>query len=333
MLSIIVPVYNVQAYIIRCLESLDRQTVDDLEIIIVNDGTTDNSAIVCEEFIKDKPKFKLYHKKNGGLMSAWMYGVEQSTGDYIGFVDSDDYVSDDMFQRLYGTAENLNVDIVMCDRFDVINEVEYPSNSSCVSPGLYQNENMAVIYENILPKFNGSHITNARWNKVFRRNMIVENMKYCLHRSKVLEDRFIVPSAIFSAKSFYYLNEPLYFYMHRAGSNHSMAVNTLQKSFELLDLMQHQALVDKNYNQKYLDLLERANLNYIRLLIMRNFAGNGNNQERVPLAKALLNDFRYQNLVNKWNSDLTGKLGQFVRFSFYFKNVKLFVFICSKFIH
>ena len=100
MLSIIVPVYNVEKYIGKCIESIVNQTYKDLEIILVDDGSTDNSGKICDEWARKDKRIKVIHKKNGGLSDARNAGLDICTGDYIGFVDSDDYIELNMYEDL-----------------------------------------------------------------------------------------------------------------------------------------------------------------------------------------------------------------------------------------
>lgn len=328
-ISIIVPVYKVEKYLVRCIDSILNQTYKDFELILVDDGSPDNCGDICDEYSKKDNRITVIHKENGGLMSAWMAGVEKVTGDYIGFVDSDDYVDVDMFEKLYQKAKEYNADIVMCDRYDVHGEKINIVNCKCIKPGFYQNEQMDEIYENILPKFSGEHITNARWNKIFKTELFLSNTKYCEHRSRICEDRFITPSCMFGAKSFYYLNEPLYYYVNREGSNHSMPSPKLQDALELLYNVQCQMLKDYGLYDKYGVLLERANLNYLRLLLSRNFAGKGDKKLRKELAKRVLQSKEYKYCVKKHKKDLVDKAGLAVKLAFTLKNPSLFVFIFS----
>ena len=287
LLSIVVPVYNVKDYLVKCLDSIHKQAFKDYEVIVVDDGSTDGSSDLIDEFCKDKEKFFVYHKPNGGLMSAWMEGVKHTQGQYLGFVDSDDYIHPQMYEKLMNKALENDCDIVMCDRYDVHGDKQI-IGSSCIHPGLYAGSQMDEIYQKTLPTFGGAHITNARWNKIFRRDLFIDNTKYCEHLSRICEDRFITPSCMFSAASFYYLNEPLYYYVFRSGSNHSKASEKLQDTMELLFTMQKQMLKDKGKFEQYGKYAERANLNYLRLMIQRNFSGDGDYTIRKKLATRIL---------------------------------------------
>ena len=111
MVSIIIPVYNVEKYIVECLESVVNQTYENLEIILVNDGSTDNSKEICLEYAQRDQRIKLYSKENGGLSSARNYGLSKVTGNYVFFLDSDDYLVTDTIENLLNMLINTNADV------------------------------------------------------------------------------------------------------------------------------------------------------------------------------------------------------------------------------
>ncbi len=341
LLSIIVPVYNVKDYVIKCLESIYLQTLHDYEVIVVDDGSTDGSGELVDKYCRDKKQFHVFHEPNGGLMSAWMGGVEHATGDYIGFVDSDDYVHETMFQKLTDIAVEHNCDIVMCDHYSVGQTATVRGHH--IRPGLYTGEQMEEINQVSLPRFIDPYFMNARWAKVFKREIILINTKYCEHRSRLIEDRFITPACLFSAKSFYYLNEPLYYYVARPGSNWRHSSTDLQDAFELLTATQKQMLKDKGLFEKYGNLVDRANLHYLQVMIIRNFSGGKwikNRKvvfERWKMAKRILKSQYYRACVHAYRNDLTGINGFLIIMSFKINGPLLFVFIfsssCAKLIH
>lgn len=113
--SVIVPCYNVEKYIGECLDSLKKQTLGSIEFLLINDGSTDSTGEIIDQFAeKYSPKFKAFHKPNGGLSDARNYGIDRATGEYIGFVDSDDWVDETMFEEMYEKADSTNSEIVVC---------------------------------------------------------------------------------------------------------------------------------------------------------------------------------------------------------------------------
>ena len=114
--SIIVPVYNVENYLEKCLNSLVAQTLQEIEIVVVNDGSTDNSQAIIQDFQSRFPdKIKTFQKQNGGLSDARNFGLKHSSGEFIGFVDSDDYVSETMFEEMYTLAKVHQAQMVICN--------------------------------------------------------------------------------------------------------------------------------------------------------------------------------------------------------------------------
>lgn len=111
MISVIIPVYNVEAYINRCVESIVAQTYTNMEIILVDDGSSDNSGSICDDWAKKDSRIKVIHKINGGLSDARNAGIEIATGDYLGFVDGDDWIAENMYQSLLETIEGFNVSV------------------------------------------------------------------------------------------------------------------------------------------------------------------------------------------------------------------------------
>ena len=113
--SVIVPVYNVEKYLKQCLDSIVDQTLEDLEIVLVDDGSVDSSGTICDEYAKEHSNIRVIHKLNGGLGSARNEGMRKARGKYIGFVDSDDYVSEKMYETLWNLAETNEADCAYCE--------------------------------------------------------------------------------------------------------------------------------------------------------------------------------------------------------------------------
>ena len=111
-ISVIVPIYNVENYLRRCVDSILKSTYENLEIILVDDGSTDECPTICDDYAKKDPRIKVIHKKNGGLSDARNKGLDIATGEYISFIDSDDYIESSMFQRIFEAISTKDVDLV-----------------------------------------------------------------------------------------------------------------------------------------------------------------------------------------------------------------------------
>ena len=155
--SVIVPVYNVEKYIERCIKTLITQTLSDIEIIFVDDGSKDNSKKIIEKYLKLYPnKLKYLYKENGGLSSARNYGIPYAKGEYIAFLDSDDYIEPTMYEEMYNTAQKEKSDMVECDFI-----WEYPNK---------QVYDCGVIYNGKKDALEKARV--VAWNKLIKRDII-----------------------------------------------------------------------------------------------------------------------------------------------------------------
>lgn len=126
LVSILVPVYNVELYLRQCLDSLKKQSLTDIEIICVNDGSTDGSLDILNDYASTDNRIKIINKRNGGLPSARNAGLDAATGEYVGFVDGDDFVEPDMFKKLYLAAKHEKADIVVCGANCISDDLRVP---------------------------------------------------------------------------------------------------------------------------------------------------------------------------------------------------------------
>ncbi len=172
--SIIIPVYNAEKYLTRCLDSVMAQTFKDIEIICVNDGSTDNSPQILEDYAKKDNRIKVIYKKNGGLVSARKAGVVAAKGDYVGYVDSDDWIEPDMYERLYEKIQRFGCDIVASGIFRQFSESTVKVINT-IAQGLYNKDR---IQKEILPQmlYNGIYyqmgVRPNLVNKLFRREVL-----------------------------------------------------------------------------------------------------------------------------------------------------------------
>ena len=199
--SIIVPVYNVQSYLLRCLNSLKRQYYKNIEIIIIDDGSTDESGKICDEFAKKEKRATVFHKKNGGLSDARNYGLAKSKGKLIAFVDSDDYVEDDYVDKLVNALKRDESDIAVCgyDRMRPKNEVV--SGFEATRYCLIRQNNIDIV----------------AWNKLYKKELFDDN-KVLFPKGEKHEDLLTMYKIISRANKVSYLGDTLYHYEERDGS-------------------------------------------------------------------------------------------------------------------
>ena len=246
-ISIIVPVYNTSKYLEKCLYSLMNQTIKNIEIIVVNDGSTDNSLEIINKIAKEDERIKVYNKKNGGVSSARNYGIEKSTGKYIGFVDSDDYVREDMYEILKKNLEDNSVDMSICRWYLVENEIKRECN--------FKTENIVLNSEDAINVLlSHSSFDNFVVTKLYKRELF-DNIRF--DEGKLLEDLLIMYKLINKSKLISLCSEPLYYYVQRNNSS----TNNLNK--ELDEKCFDAFVVRKNDLQKmYPKLNKKINSNY-----------------------------------------------------------------------
>lgn len=253
--SIVVPVYNVEDYIERCVNSILIQTLEDFELILVNDGSTDNSGDICENYAMKDSRIKVIHKENCGLSDARNAGIDISTGDYIGFVDSDDYVEDNMYELLYRACIDNNINLSMCGRFDVYGQEKIPAFTLDESK-IWTSE-QAI--ENLLMTNN---IDSSTCDKLFR-GMLFENTRF--PEGKYNEDIFIVPNIIHEAKIMIHIGEAKYNYCHREGS-----ITSESFSMKKLDLLEANEALNVLIDSCYPEMRPLADSFYYHSVVFLN---------------------------------------------------------------
>ena len=256
--SIIVPVYNVENYVEKCLQSLVNQTLDGIEIIVVNDGSNDKSKEIIQNFMKENIASNIIYveKENGGLSDARNYGMKYAKGEYIAFLDSDDYVENTIYEKMYNKAISENADYVECDFYWV-----YPNK---------RREDRGFRYTNKKEMF--VHARVVAWNKLIKRDTIKEKFPYGMHYEDVEFFYKLLPNIT----KFAFVEEPLIYYIQRENSLvNKQGIETAQ-IFEVLDN------VIKYYKEKdlYNIYKEEIEYTYTRLLLCSSLKRIKNIQDK-----------------------------------------------------
>ena len=214
-LSVIVPVYNVEKYLSECVDSLLNQTLMDMEIILVDDGSKDSSGAICDHYAAENPgKVKCLHIDNGGQGRARNFALPMAQGEHLGFVDSDDWVLPDMYEKLCSRADETGADIVTCDFLECFDD-----GTEREVPGAFQDHPLS---------FAGSCC-----NKVFRASL-VKGLRFPEERLWY-EDFYFSAVMLIRAKDTEYLRKPLYIY--RRGQPSTMHNNNAAKNLDMIRIM------------------------------------------------------------------------------------------------
>lgn len=211
-ISIIVPVYNVEKYLKRCIDSILNQTFKEFELILVNDGSTDNCGKICDMYKGKDKRVKVIHKKNAGLSSARNVGLDLAKGKYIAFVDSDDYINKNMYEILYSNLIKTDADISICNFQDVNDNSIININQSI--------DNYEYLIFNNIQALNKLYLGNnvnivVAWNKLYKKDLF-EDLRY--DEGRIHEDEFIIHKLLYKSKKILYTNAELYYYLKRQGS-------------------------------------------------------------------------------------------------------------------
>lgn len=242
-ISIIVPVYNVEDYIEDCLYSLLNQTFKNIEIILINDGSTDSSGEICDKFARNYSNIKVVHKENGGLSDARNKGLDIATGDYIGFVDSDDIISQNMYETLYNLCNKYNADVVSCgiytfreDKFNLCND----TNENISLERCYYNEDI------IKANYRGEFSSVSSCNKLYRKELF-GNIRF--PKGRVYEDVSTTYKIYLKSNLVVETDDQLYFYRNRDGSITHRKFS--EKRFDIVPMYKEQY---ENMNDKFPDI-------------------------------------------------------------------------------
>jgi glycosyltransferase involved in cell wall biosynthesis len=257
LISIIIPVYNMEKYLDRCLHSVLNQTYENLEIILVDDGSTDNSPNMCDNYALKDGRIKVVHKENGGLSDARNAGIRIATGDYIGYVDSDDWIEPNMYECMYKACAGNNAQLAVCRYFREYDDKTVNDGTSKVE--IFSRDEILNIY---ITDKDGYMVYNSVWSKLFKREL-VEGMLF--PKGKNSEDIMYTTRAFCKLDKAAYIDTCLYHYVIDRKDS-IMNVDKTQRMFrdELPFWQEHIKCIRENVSDYMADLA--AYYYYRRLL-------------------------------------------------------------------
>lgn len=261
LISVIIPIYNVEKYLSRCINSVIAQTYKNLEIILVNDGSFDSSGIICDEFALKDSRIKVIHKKNGGLSDARNVGINIANGFYFTFIDSDDWVSNDFLEKLYNLCINYNAEISICDF------VETKTTNTFLSD---LKNNQVIQYTNIESLYQLTKYSKTQFGivcgKLYHKKLF-DNVRFPV--GKIHEDEFVSYILIYNANKIVYIDRKMYYYFMR---NESITRNNfnIRNKLNALEAFQERASFYKNINEFELYEIHLRKMMYLYTLIYKN---------------------------------------------------------------
>ena len=206
MISVIIPIYNVEKYIRKCFESLLKQTYKDLQIIVVNDGSKDNSINIINEYIDKFKCIEIINQENMGVSIARNNGLKYAKGEYTLYIDPDDFIDEKMIETMYKSAVGNNSDIVLCGYY-----LYYQSTEKKIKVEYDLNSNKVYSNEKIIDMMLRHEIQGQLWNKLFKTKVLIEN-NFTMEKGRAIEDVFPVFKIVCNVKRISYVDEILYYY-------------------------------------------------------------------------------------------------------------------------
>ncbi|MFW5847755.1 MAG: glycosyltransferase [bacterium] len=338
LISVIVPVYNVEKYLHKCIDSILAQRYTDFELLLINDGSTDTSGNICDDYAQKDSRVKVFHKQNGGVSSARNFGLDNAQGEWIGFVDSDDWIESEMYNFLITKAQESNFDIVACNYNKVFDDIIIPRPAIEKSPLIRENEQIKwFILDALYPKYDLliNNITievRAIWHKIFRKDIIHKSHIRFNENMKISEDALFNLQCFQQAQSVAFFNEYLY--------NYRIIEQSATRGFDchideqiIFNLTQFyntikEGLVDHDYQS----VLVLRTLEYLKVLFQKNLFHPSNNmsfnEKKDTLAKVLKSE-TYISILNLKPSKLKLSFKQYIEL-FLLKNKLISIYYYLK---
>lgn len=230
LISIIIPIYNVEKYLRHCVDSVLNQTYENIEVILVDDGSPDKCGEICDEYAEKDERIRVIHKENGGLSDARNAGLAIATGEYVAFVDSDDYIEKDMYEKLYEAIRKANADMSICNfKYVGENGIDYFDNSDLPIKDNVLSGKDILLNELFEPKW---HYWVVAWNKLYKRELF-NDIHYPIGR--IHEDEFVIHEILFKCRKVSCISKMLYNYVQRENSIVNQSYNI--KRLDYIDAM------------------------------------------------------------------------------------------------
>lgn len=274
-ISVIIPIYNVEKYLARCLDSLVKQTMQDIEFILVNDGSTDNSKYIAKQYLEKYPgKIKYLQKENGGLSDARNFGLKYAKGEYIAFLDSDDYVQKEMYENMYEIAKKNNSDMVECNFI-----WEYPNKKIEDIGSRYTNKNEAIVRARVVA-----------WNKLIKRQKI-EEAKIEFPKGLRYEDvEFFYKLVPYLDKISFDTNCYIHYIQRETSISNTQNIKT-KDIFEVLENVINY-YKERNIYEEYKDELEYIYVRYLLCSSLKRMCKIKNKEDRNKLLYKTYNNIQ-----------------------------------------
>lgn len=301
--SIVVPIYNVEKYINRCINSIVNQTYTNLQIILVDDGSLDNCGKIADEYAKKDSRIDVIHKKNGGLSDARNFGVKKITGDFTLFVDSDDWLDKNMVETMVSTINEFNADVVQVAFYYTYKD------HLLYDDRFYKEDSEPVIYNNnelMKELVINNKVKNFAWGKLYKSSLIKD---IPFKKGVLFEDVFWAHNVMKNVNKYVIIHKPLCYYLQREDS---IVSNYSIKNLDILKgLKERHKFIESNYKgltDKSLNLILRTSILHYNLLVM-NSSKDKKGIYRKEIRKYILENYKdLKKSINDKEEDLKNQL-------------------------
>lgn len=279
LVSIIVPIYKAEDYLPKCLDSLLAQTLPNIEILLINDGSPDKSGELCDEYSQKDSRIRVFHKENGGVSSARQYGMDNALGEYFIHVDPDDWVEPNMLKELYKRAKETFADMVICDYW-----IEYNYKRK-----IYKKEEPSNLSSNIVLRELFFSLSNSCWNKLIKLSTYRRlNIKFPLELTRG-EDMYVNIALLKENIKVAYLPQAFYHYTQNVNTHSIMRNYSIESFYQ--DLKMKEKISELMQGHKFYDICENS--------MVSNLLGNAFNGGKLSSIEFKQLMFSYRNVILK----------------------------------
>lgn len=311
LISVIIPIYNSEPYLKRCIESVLKQTYKKLEIILVNDGSTDHCGGICDEYASKYEHIEVIHKENGGMADARNAGLEISRGKYVAIVDSDDWIDETYFEYLCNLLIEEDADIAICDYIKTKNEKINPSTNKIEKFTKTGKEGLSLIY--------GSYYIQiiTPWGKLYKKSLF-KDVRYPF--GKIHDDEFTTYKLIYNAKRIVVSNKKLYFYYLHDASSMEKTKFSLESRMESIEFLSERIQFFESINEYILRDKTIKECFFYYEKVNDNLINNLSEKEKKSFKKDF---YQFKETLDESNQSLKFK----VYYKFYYFNPVIVSFI------
>ena len=307
--SIVVPVYNTEKYLEECIDSLLRQTYENIEIILVDDGSTDKSGSICDDYAERFDRVKVIHQKNRGLVSTWIRGTKESSGDYLCYVDSDDWIESDMIEELLAKTTDHPREMI-CSNFSC----DFPDKSveekNELPQGVYEGEVLRRIQQQRLLGNDKRTILFSRSTKLIARRLVEDNIRFSDPALKMGEDLNIMLPAMLDCERIVIVDHAYYHYRQYGSSMvHAYNANLYPEIRQLIKVVRH-ILLEKQVPEA--DVMAAKEYIILLILVVKNEIRG--NSEYIRSLQSIFTDKETKRLIREVTVQVSEKAKKLIYF-------------------